>query len=134
MGAPDRCGNFLCMPSSSLPKSFVSIQLNSTPTPTPTPSVSCCMICCLFVVSNQRQIKHAPTAQVCVQMHINYNSYWPKSYGNQHKCINASFFFPFFLFWILIFVFINKQRKMYALFMIARHVIRMLIDKYLKIY
>lgn len=29
------------------------------------PSISCCMICCLFVVSNQRQIKHAPTVPMC---------------------------------------------------------------------
>lgn len=36
--------------------------------------------------------------------------------------------------YIFFLIFIYKQRKIYALFMIARHVIRMLIDKYLEIY
>lgn len=55
--------------SLSFESSFVSIRIDSISIqlgfPSIHPSISCCMICCLFVVSNQRQIKHAPTVPMC---------------------------------------------------------------------
>lgn len=103
------------------------------------------MICCLFVVPLIKDKSNTNLQSQCVEVHINYNSQqWPQSglakstfmhplvfFVNRFVFVFSLFFIFFYIFFL---IFKYKLRKIYALFMIARHVIRMLIDKYLEIY